>query len=263
VVALNKGAAKLADAWSTDVARCFRSAASGRTDLFGTPETAQSCLTNDVTGRVHVALNKLIALEHASCLSEPEQLPVYAYENANAISGGVRTQSLGLISDLFGDDLDAAIVTRLVDKRGASCQSQLQKSAASVFKSSMQAVIACKTGALSGKARLAGEGPVGSLMELRDEVLACLDMSAHGSSGRIRKAVAKSRAAVLSKCAGNGLTTPLSDIAPGCAATDLEAFVSCPERVGACRFCGAANTTDGLGINCDLYDDGISNLSCS
>jgi hypothetical protein len=99
-------------------------------------------------------------------------------------------------------------------------------------------------------------------MDLQGEVLACLDASADGSSGRIRKAVAKSRVAVVAKCGDPGITASIADLAPGCASADLSELVSCPERAAACRFCGAANSTDGLGINCDVYDDGAANLSC-
>jgi cysteine-rich repeat protein len=262
ILAMNTNAAGLAATWAAEAGRCLTNASAGKATQLGTPSTAQACLLDDPRGRVAVTRDKLARQDARECMAQPEQFPTYAYRSADVVAHDVEVQSSGLVADLFGPDLDATLIPAASDKHGAQCQAQVLKSTASVFGASMQTFIACKKGALSGRSRLNGAGPVESLMQLQDEIRICLDRSRSDSHGKIRKAVASLQTSIVSKCGSPGVTSPLPSLAPGCAAADLGDLMACPARVAACRFCETANAVDGLGISCDAYDDGMANASC-
>jgi hypothetical protein len=49
---------------------------------------------------------------------------------------------------------------------------------------------------------------------------------------------------------------------PGCSLTDLEQTHGCLDRAVECRVCLGLNRAGGLARDCDLFDDGVANLSC-
>lgn len=262
LVAMNKGAAQVSGAWTSESARCMHLAAGEGVDEFGDPLRADACLVSTIPARVQKATAKLASVASRSCLSDPSRLPTYAYQSSAAISDAAGEQALALLDDLFGADLDAALVPIVADKRGAACQATVQKSASKVLATSLRTFVACKSGALSGRVRFTAEGPVESLMELQDDMLACLTSARAGSTGKIHKAVAALQSAVVEKCGTTGIATPLADLVPGCSASTVGGLLACTQRAAACRFCQTINAADGLGISCDLYDDAAANGSC-
>src|SRR5439155_1067187 len=84
-------------------------------------DTAQACLTNDVKGKVAKRLTDVSDRERLRCLSAPEQRATIGYTNAFTVGSGATAASRGVVADIFGSDLDAAIVSDDVDGTGAKC----------------------------------------------------------------------------------------------------------------------------------------------
>jgi len=262
LVAMNKGAVNVAAAWSAEAARCMHLVATSALDEFDEPVTAQSCLMSNVPVRVQKAMSKLAGQETRACLLKPEQRPVFAYQDSTTISSAAEAGALALLGDIFGDVPDNALITNSADKSGASCQAALQATTSKLLATSLDTFVSCKGGALSGKARHTGTGPVASLMELQADVLQCLSEARTTEKGRIRKAVSKLQASIAAKCGSSSVSTPLFELSPGCGAGSVGSLLDCAQRKAECRFCETANEADGLGISCDLYDDALANGSC-
>ena len=166
---MNKDAANLAKVQLAEAARCMRDASNGKTRDLGIPATAQACLSNDRLRRIASANSKLSKTELSKCLAKPTQLPAFAYLGAAVASAGVREQTLALSSDLFGSDLDLALVPVRDDRDGARCQAELQKGVENVLKVSFDVFRSCKKDRLKGKSGSNGYPPVESLARAAHE----------------------------------------------------------------------------------------------
>ena len=61
-------------------------------------------------------------------------------------------------------------------------------------------------------------------------------------------------------CVGKGVD--LAAAFPGCVPADAGALASCVDASVRCHVCTALVQGDGLGVNCDAFDDGQVNASC-
>ena len=105
--------------------KCVKFAAKDATDKLGVPpqtQTAQECLTNDVTGKVQRKFGVLAKRDASKCRAEPQQLPDFGYVGALGAGSAAMAESFELTAELFGPDLDAALVLKDQDEEGARCQ---------------------------------------------------------------------------------------------------------------------------------------------
>lgn len=260
---LNRIGAKLMEQQAKASRDCVRSAAAGRTDRLGTPPqatTAQACLSNDVRGRVAKKANALGKKDARSCLAKESQRPDFAYAGAPAVTDAGVAHARGWMTDLFGADLDPAIVPKDGAGDGAKCQDMFVRQAGDLLRAWWREANRATKHALEGKKRLTGSGPVVSSVELRDEVLATLDADGRG---KLAKAQQKLAERLVQRC--SDATTPLSEMFPGaCAsAADLAGLASCAGAVVRARFHRALDGFDFLQVPCDRTDDGDVNGSCT
>ena len=76
-------------------------------------------------GKVAKARDKATSGEVKKC----SERPAFGYVGAAAAADAGAAASLALVEDVFGADLDAAVVTKSADKAGAACQAELLKGA--------------------------------------------------------------------------------------------------------------------------------------
>jgi hypothetical protein len=156
-----------------------------------------------------------------------------------------------VIREIFGDDLDSALVTKSVDKEFAKCQDAVVKSVNKCQKSTLKEFNRCKKRGLR-KAVIRtsadlegcwGDDPRGRIEKACDPV-----------SGRLAARV------LPRKCTSRGVD--LSSAFPGCGTDDPADLTICVDQILECRVCVALNQADDLALDCDLLDDGVGNSSC-
>jgi uncharacterized protein (DUF1800 family) len=241
---------------------CVSNASRGRADHLGVPpqaETAQACLTNDVGARIAKDALKLAAHELRSCLTKPSQLPVFGYAPSATVAAAARAAGIAIVAGLFGLDLDAAVVADDADRFGASCQRDVLRYTGDLFYAIWKEGLTAKKNVLKGSGRLAGTGPVGSANDLQAELVAVVQAD---TRGRIAKAVQKLGDRAARSC--TPALTPLGQMFRGScgSAATLADLTTCAEGVARGQFFQLAASADVLSIDCDLTDNGRSDLSC-
>lgn len=245
---------------------CVRDAGVGNVDRLGIPpqtQTAQACLGNDVRGQAAKRLGAVAETDAERCLAAPEQRPGFGYTGAAAVGAAAITAANGIVSDLFGPVLDAALVPSLTDPNGARCQQEMTKRATGLAYAIWKAVLAHRKSVLTGSDRLTGglpAGPVASAEELADELIAFVAADPTGAIGR---AIDKLASAVNARCVAPA--APLAALFPGVctASASPAALAACASQRARARFWASLAGFDGLDLPCDLLDDGLPNATCA
>jgi cysteine-rich repeat protein len=249
--ALNQQGAALVKAQHQVNRRCLKDASKGHTDRLGVPPTAQACLTNDPKGKVAKAQAKTLKAETKKC--DPMQLPGFAYLGSAAVNAAGVAEPVALAADLFGADLDLAVIPRAVDKKGARCQQEVAGAGFALSDRLFKLSLKEKKALLKGKED-------GSLA-ISDEALRAqlLDFLAGEAAAKVAKKEAAVHDAARKSCGGVGLDAAF----PGCAPlASVNALADCAVADARCRFCRGLDGFDGLGMDCDDFDDGALDASC-
>jgi Thrombospondin type 3 repeat len=249
VYELNKRGAALLKLQNAQSRACLKNAAKGKTVKLGTPATAEDCLGNDVGGKMERAAGKLEAREEALCGAVD---PAFGATDSFSIEDAAVEQGAGLVADLFGADLDAAVTPAAADPLGAKCQGEVAKRSTSALDALLALTVKQKKLVLAGKKVLAATD---------DESLGAMLLGnvEADPKGRASKPFAALAGGIAKKCGGVDLAAAF----PGCATADAGALGACAERAVRCRFCLALDAFDDLGLDCDAFDDGDDgNLSC-
>jgi cysteine-rich repeat protein len=253
--AMNKAAWRVLRMQGKSSLQCMHDASLERTftkDRLGVPpqvQTAQACLSNDPDRKVQKQLDKLFAAEDAHCLGSPEALPDYGYTGSGETAAAARGASMVLAEELFGSDLDAALVLKETDSAGSSCQKKVHQSAQKHLDVLWRAV-------LKGKKKALKKDP--NLDTLGDLQLAITDYVA--ADKKSRKAAENLGSRVMKACED---ATDLEVLFPGpCSVGDAVSLATCAEEATRCRFCQSLNAIDGLVVDCDDFDNGASDQSC-
>src|SRR5262249_5349667 len=149
------------------------------------------------------------------------------------------------------------------DRDGARCQSEALRDAIDLFATLWKEALTAKKNALKGSNRVTGSdprAPVTSDGELAGEIVAVIQGDA---KGKIAKTALKMRDKVSLRCAP--ASTPLAQMFPGAcsAAATLDALGACLEGIVRGQFYTSLASADVLAIDCDLRDNGASDLSCA
>jgi hypothetical protein len=182
----------------------------------------QECLTSDRKGRVLKATRKTFDEEAMRCPFPPS----FGFAGADAVNQVTVTQELALLADIFGSDLDSAVTVRPPDSAHPASGGPQGECQAAVLKAYEKLVAAkLKTFVSCKKRALSGKMPgvpVGTAEDLEE---ACLTGGIPDLKGKIEKALFKLFATV----------------------------DKCP---------AALNAMDNINVDCDVFDDGVSNFTC-
>jgi glucose/arabinose dehydrogenase len=239
IVATNLASAKLARAAARDVRACTLAAS----DMLG-GASIEACIAEDRKGAVAKRVAKLDKSVAARCSGERRM----GFGGGAAAAGAAVASERRLAHAVFGPDLGEALDATASDT--LRCQRAAQQ-ALNVCQSRRRTeFLHCKRAGLR-------DGSIASLAELA----ACLDADPKGRIARACAGASSKLAEVVSgRCVEAGVDPERAF--PGCA-SDLGADAgACLDRAGRCAHCRHLDAADGLGVNCDLYDDGAANVSC-
>lgn len=255
-MSMNRASVSVGKAHGSESSKCVKLAAGGATDKLGIPpqtQTAQACLTNDVKGKVQKKADKLADRDVSQCLSEPQQLPNFGYAGTLRAGLAVLAEGLGLTADLFGPDLDAALVLKDQDKVGAKCQRAAHRSAYKVFDTVMREVRKSVDDSLKGKTFPQADSTSTLSLAVRNAIEA-------DPKNKIAKAESRLTAKIGRACQGD-----LASLFPGTcsdrAGTALT-LAQCANEATRCRSCKAAEGFGALTLDCDEFDNGLADSSC-
>ena len=235
---LNRDFAKVARAQDKAIVKCVKNKA--RRD-----ESASACLALPNRG-VDKAQAKTRAHKDRRCADDP---PDFGPLDADTVNNAAVTAEVATLSELFGPDLDAALVSEMEDKSAAKCQQAVVKAIHKCQSTQIKEFNRCKKTALKkggatrpeGLERCFAADPKGKIAKRCDPLLGAL----------ATKVLPRS-------CGGVDLLGAF----PGCGTADLGELASCLDEAIACRVCLGLNEADELSEDCDLFDDGVSNASC-
>jgi cysteine-rich repeat protein len=247
---LNDRGASVAKAQHRVDVQCLKDAAKGDTAALGVPATAQDCLANDPRGKVAKAQDKTVSGEAKQC--DPADLPTFAYQGSGAVNASAEAEGIALMADLFGPNLDLAVIAKAVDPAGARCQRELAKATTGVADRLFKLAFKEKKALLAGK----DDGSLAISDEaLQTQLFAFLEAD---EAGKIARKESELRTTAQQKCGGVALAAAF----PGCAPGSIGALGDCAIAAARCRFCRALDAFDGLAEDCDAFDDAAANASC-
>jgi cysteine-rich repeat protein len=231
--ALNKSGAKVARIQDKENATCIKDAWKGRID------NPQTCLSQDRRGKLAKARQKTIRMETAKCTETPD----LGYVGSAVVNTATVAARTGLLADLLGPNLDTTVSPSSL--RG-KCQANMAKAMGKVSVAMDKAFLSCKK-----------KGMRSGLIISQNTLGACLDAVTVDTRGRIARAMSRATRVLDNNCAQD-------DQAASFAGTCAQAadFVTCAGQRGSCRLCSMFKAMDDLATDCDLYDDGLANVSC-
>ena len=253
---MNRASVSVGKAQGRESSKCVRHAARDAADKLGIPpqtQTAQACLTNNVTGEVQRKLRTLAKRDATKCLAEPQQLPDFGYAGALGAGAAVLFESFGLTAELFGPDLDSALVLKGQDEVGAKCQEVAHRSTYEVFDAVTKEVERGVYQSLRG--RNAPQADSGAILSsaARDFI----DDDARGKIARAEQRVADRIGRV---CPGD-----LASLFPGTCSGGAQTasdMAQCFNEAARCRSCMAAEGFGALTLDCEEFDNGLTDSSC-
>jgi cysteine-rich repeat protein len=187
-------------------------------------------------------------------------VPDFAFEDSAAVATSAEFITLGLLEDIFhigppaSFSLDLGLADPVNDpnnatKDDAKCQSTAHKNLQKLLDTKMKVFGKCKKSVLKAK-----DNPAPTdLGALVSDVLDCVVGNAS-----ITKAVDK-LSKITDKCTSEQIPNLFRN---KCRDAGSE-FLSCLDRLVECRFCQALESFDGMILNCDMFDDGQQNGTCT
>ena len=241
---LNADGAAVAKAQRTVDAACLKKAGAGT--LVG---TAQACLAVASMAETRKK-NKTLTDETKYCAPPPS----FGYTSGATVNTAAEQAALDLMADVFGANLDAAVIPCATSKPGCMCQRSVSGGVANLMGIKLATFVGCKK-----KALLNGATSVTSLVNCVNDSGTTGSIAA--GSMRLTRARTMINTRITNKCDTPGVT---AGAFPGtCTGKTGSVLGTCLDVQVECRVCQMINQMDGLFINCDLFDDGTANGSCA
>lgn len=232
--AINIDGSRVADVKARATMPCLRNAANGSIG------DAQACVETE-----DARLQKVRARTGRTIARLCTQAPDFGELNPTTVNDAAVDETIALVAELFGADLQAAVADRLGAPETALCQSAVLGAANRLARAERVQFRLCKKAGLKAGTIRAGA----SLAACLDEIVAAPRPAVFRAQTRLQSAV--------SGCVGVNLGVAL----PGACSAAVDVPVCLAERV-ACRICRMFNGMDALTRDCDEYDDGVRNASC-
>ena len=181
--AVNKDGAAVAKTQGKEHLGCVKSAGKGAGG-------AQACLTADAKSKVAKAKAKTTADATKSCGTPPS----FGFASAATTNAAAQQADVDVVADVYGANLDAAIITCATSKAGCGCQQKVSKGIEALMAVKLATFVACKKAALKAGASAAAA--------LEDCVrnAATPGSIAADSKGKIGKIVAGLNTAISKSC---------------------------------------------------------------
>lgn len=238
IAKVGKAASKVLKAQGIETRGCLRRAFAGSLPL----DDGQTCQRADLRSRVATARGKLATLAAAVCTPRP----TLAFHDVATFSDAPIDQEVALSQELFGESLALGAVRVGLNPGGAKCQEALLSAADRAMADQLKSFGKClgvglRSGALTEPAHLQD----------------CVFQVANQTAGMADEL----RARIVASCPGQAWAT----VFPGrCAASDgAFELADCLTSAVECRSCRLFTSMHDFDFDCDAFDDGTSNGSCS
>jgi hypothetical protein len=246
VNALNKRGAGVAKAQNKETRNCIKSKGKGK--LMG---TVDACLTADLKQKVMKKKQKTTDDFTKKCGDVPDVGPT----SDATINTAAQNEAINVAYDLFGIMIDPAIIACEADKPNCKCQDAVVKNAGKIFNTKVKQYLKCK--------KEKGKAGISAATDLQDCITGAgtpkASSIAADGKGKIAKKLTKLGADIGKKCSG----VPATNAFPGeCSGQGGDDLRDCVDAIVECHVCFMLNAMDNLNVDCDLFDDGLSNLSC-
>jgi len=250
---INKAGAAVAKAQGKEHYGCLRAA--GKNDLEGM--TAQDCLTADVKGKVQKKRDKTGEVGTEDCIGAGD--PDFGFTGAGNTNFSAETAELQLLSDIFGANLDAAVINCDTDdasKAACGCQQKVLKATDALFSKKAAEFLKCKKEVLKD-----GATSDAALAQCVEDPGTELSIAAD-TKGRIAKGIAGLDKAITKGCVEESV--PSTGVFPNeCDNLTGVPLRDCLDVLVECRVCQMINDIDGIWVDCDTFDNGVADASCA
>jgi hypothetical protein len=238
LVALNQAAAKVARAQTKVNEKCLKDASKGK------ESSLQGCAISDPKDKVLKASLKVMKADDKKCQADGR--PSFSYVAGSGLYVIAMDEGLSFLQDLLGADPDLAIRS---DKSEVGCQGKVLKLSDKLIDVILKEAIKAKKQALAQGAASA------------DQLQAAIE-AALGAAEKLLRAEDKVVQTAEKKCAE---VVDLGAVFPGAVSVGTTpADVSSHAIENArCRACRLLNQFDALDMDCDAFDEGATNGSCS
>ena len=229
--------------------RCIRKYQRGR--LKGTLE---SCLLGNPAGMVErISYNPQrwgdegwLGATSAKLEKLCADVPDFIEPDIDAMAAVVVHTTAQFWRDLFGGDLDDALVTRADDPEMARCQRAIASSAHRCKRSHHKALSRCQSQGL----------------ESAEDLEECVAEAASRSCQMERRVQRVCGSGTTKRSSGAGPSVSHAQAFPGCGSSTHTGTAACMDRSSKCHMCLHMNATTTVQANCDLADDHQTNDSC-
>lgn len=258
--AMNKNGTKLHEAQCIDNRACIKDFGQGR---LVNPMTAEDCLTADRLGKILKRQGKTSDHEGIFCTDPvPPVVPDFAYTGSATVNPAATQASIDMLHDLFGNPIQNGLFACNTAPNECYCQRFMSKWIHKYAATMPRVFRKCKKAALK-----VGKDPFPNGAMSAAEVQSCWDGSlgnnlisvAANPNNQLGKILANLSAEYQNYCVAQGVD---DDVFPGCAPLVGTPGLDCVIAHVRCRTCLMINTMDNLTIDCEAFDDGLSNGSC-
>lgn len=213
--------------------KCMKDGASGK--LSG---TADECIAADGNLKVAKSKGKTLSDEAGKC---PEGTGFVTMSGVQ-VNASSQFQTLAMLHGLLGSNLEDALQ---LAESSSKCQQSVQRAMGKVLAAKLKSYGKCLKGVADSAVDISS-------------LNACLEATA--SDSKVLKAVGKLATARDRSCSPSALSAIFPGSCSG-AATPI-AFDACADALAECRACTILGGTNGLSVDCDLFDNGVADLSC-
>jgi len=180
-----------------------------------------------------------------------DRLPGYGVSDDTTVNAAGTAKDADLMHAIFGPDLDVAIAGA-GDPVTGSCQVATAKAAKKCQTTKLKEYAKCIKSDLRGKVGVEIIDDLGFEICMGEDRKGKIAKACDPVTGKLRGAIDKS-------CASADLATSLA----GCGEAAAADAAACVDARVECEVCLALNATNAVANDCDLFDDGVANASCS
>jgi hypothetical protein len=245
IKAMNQRAAKVGQVQAKENLACLKEG--GKGELVG---SAQDCLTADAGNKLTAMETKTLDLESRKCATAPD----FGYTSGATVDAVAEEGRLRTFADLFGPNLNATLIPCGSDEKACRCQQSVALATEKVVSAKWKTFLKCKKDTLATATSTADLGKCVDDAGLANSIAA-------DPTEKIAKSIGKLSDKIDKKCDAEGVTGAAFAVGD-CASLTGSTLATCIDRQVECRVCQTINDADGLDVDCDLFDDGASNVTC-
>ncbi len=255
---LNKDGIKVEAQQGKDNTECVKRKANDELGPSGTGTQAEDCITSDIKSKVSKKQGKTSADDSKFCGVD---VPDFGYTGSANVNDAAQQAEYDLIHDIFGNPIDSGLYSKNPNVFEAVCQRNVVNRVEKLIQTMGREFVKCKKNALKTKKLpyLTGAASASDLNACVDDAGTPNSVEAD-TKGKIAKRVQNLQDTITKQCESSGVSaTSFPNLCNGLTNTALR---DCLNARARCRFCLMANDMDGLSVDCDAFDDGLSNTSC-